>query len=150
MSMTIEKLKALKADMKKLREEMAQQAKDGFHESVKELFEQHPTLISFSWNQYTPYFNDGETCYFSAWTEDIDLQTADDMDNGFSAYQCTERDENGKRVPKKDITPFQKAGLAVLEVLEVFDGDDYEGMFGDHCEITVTRDGVEVEEYEHD
>jgi hypothetical protein len=29
-----------------------------------ELFEEFPELESFSWTQYTPYFNDGDTCEF--------------------------------------------------------------------------------------
>lgn len=28
------------------------------------IFEQAPTLKSFGWTQYTPYFNDGDTCEF--------------------------------------------------------------------------------------
>lgn len=143
-----EKLEEMREGMKKLHEEITKKAKEGFQELVRDLFEDHPTLISFGWRQYTPYFNDGDPCYFNAWTEDISLQTADDEEDDFSLYGCTERD--GDRVPKKDITPFQKAGLAVLEVLGVFDEDDYEQMFGDHCRVVVTQEGVEVEEYGHE
>jgi len=27
-----------------------------------------PTITAFGWRQYTPYFNDGETCYFNAYS----------------------------------------------------------------------------------
>jgi hypothetical protein len=39
----------------------------------------------------------------------------------------------------------------INELIDMFDDDDLEGMFGDHAEIVVFRDGrIEVEEYEHD
>jgi hypothetical protein len=31
---------------------------------AKLIFDKHPALSSFGWTQYTPYFNDGEACYF--------------------------------------------------------------------------------------
>jgi hypothetical protein len=148
MSATIDKVRELKEQMRQLREELAQKAKDGFHESIQELFENHPSLIQFSWTQYTPYFNDGDTCYFSAHTDYFNLQTAEDEEEEFSNYSLY--DGYGKDRVEKEMTPHLEAGKAILEVLAVFDSEDYEKMFGDHCRVVVTREGVETEHYEHD
>lgn len=37
-----------------------------------------PTIHSFGWHQYTPYFNDGEPCVFS--TGDVWIRTVDDVE----------------------------------------------------------------------
>jgi len=37
-------------------------SKEVFNDWCKEIFEKHPKVESFGWNQYTPYFNDGDTC----------------------------------------------------------------------------------------
>lgn len=39
---------------------------------------------------------------------------------------------------------------AVLGVLKCFNDEMLEEMFGDHVKVTVTKDGAETEEYEHD
>jgi hypothetical protein len=54
----------LKAKIANARKEMETTAKNAFTEMSAELFEQNPTLQSFSWTQYTPYFNDGDPCVF--------------------------------------------------------------------------------------
>src|SRR4051794_25138706 len=44
-----------------------------FEVGCRELFEEHAELTSFSWNQYTPFFCDGEPCTFSVWSECPDI-----------------------------------------------------------------------------
>ena len=57
--------------IKKLKEEMLEASNKIFTEMTKVIFEEHPKVKSFGWNQYTPYFNDGETCAFFANTDYI-------------------------------------------------------------------------------
>lgn len=67
----IEKIKAeLAAFEEKKRAFVAELRKD-FPTMFTELFAQAPKLKSVSWTQYTPYFNDGDTCEFSAHTDDL-------------------------------------------------------------------------------
>lgn len=40
-----------------------------FSDGCKDLFISIPEVSSFSWNQYTPYFNDGDECVFRVNTE---------------------------------------------------------------------------------
>jgi hypothetical protein len=123
---------ATKNQIKELRKNIKKQAKDFFSDASKGLFESYPELISFRWTQYTPYFNDGDPCVFSANTEYPYLNGSDD--EFFSS-----KDE-----------PLNKAGKAVIKLLKTFEDEDYEMMFGDHCQVTVTRNGIDVEEYEHE
>jgi hypothetical protein len=54
-------LKDLKAAYdRKLRDEGQAAVKDAF----KDFFDQYPEVRSVKWSQYTPYFNDGDTCHF--------------------------------------------------------------------------------------
>ena len=61
-----EQLKTTKQQLEAFREENKKRNEQFFKEAVGFLFEQHPVLTSFSWTQYTPYFNDGDECTFSA------------------------------------------------------------------------------------
>ena len=54
---TIKKLEETKL---KLREEF----KLIFKDETKELFERYDWLKEIAWSQYTPYFNDGDSCEF--------------------------------------------------------------------------------------
>ena len=146
MSKTIDEIKELKSKMKTLREELDKKSEDGFRKVVQGIFEEHPTLVQFSWTQFTPYFNDGDPCYFSSGYEEFEMSTsADDDPEYFSSWDCEKKAEKGEA-----LTAFDKAGLAIEEVLMVFDNDDYENMFGDHCRVVVTSEGIEVEGYRHD
>jgi hypothetical protein len=103
-------------------------AKTAFDEVSKSLFDEFPPLESFSWTQYAPYFNDGDECVFSANT---DYPTV----NGVEVYPHS-----------KDIAPHERA---VCDFLAAFADDDLKTLFGDHVEVTVTRDGATADEYNH-
>ena len=64
-------LKAKQEEIKKLKKEMVEASNKIFTELTKEIFVEHPKVKSFGWTQYTPYFNDGDTCYFSVHTDYI-------------------------------------------------------------------------------
>lgn len=57
--------------MKELEEKIKKQGQIMFFEVAKEIFDKYPTVRAFSWNQYTPYFNDGDECVFSVNSNDI-------------------------------------------------------------------------------
>lgn len=150
-----------------LNREIAENGKKLFKEASDEIFAAHPTLVSFAWTQYAPYFNDGEPCEFSANTSYIYLKTSEviesvdgsvedeeddedeDDETDFSKYAYTEGPYNNKTV-MANLNTRQLAGKAVLEFLENFGDDDLKIMFGDDGKVIVSRKGVEVEEYSHD
>src|SRR5271170_2714472 len=63
------KLAKLKKQQAAVEKEMANVAKAAFKEMSAGLFKANPALVSFSWAQYTPYWNDGDTCTFSSYAE---------------------------------------------------------------------------------
>ena len=125
----------MKAQMQVLREQMQKQARVYFKEGCNKLFEKHPELDGFNWTEYTPYFNDGDTCEFSANTDYPDI-IVDGVEYG----------DYGESLGDKE-HELQKS---VIKFLSIFDNDDLLNMFGDHVKVFVTRDDVKVEDYEHD
>jgi hypothetical protein len=98
-------------------------------EFLKEYFEKRPDVYGIKWTQYTPYFNDGEPCVFRL--------------GGVSAFPTKEDFENGDRYDFESYNEEPETSLSQIEdILEV--------IFGDHTEVSATRDEITTEEYEHD
>lgn len=126
-----------------------------------------PTITEFGWRQYTPYFNDGEPCTFSAhgtWVRTADDTDADEDELemwghrtlGNVTTEWAENPENGRRERTGETYEGpDRARYDRCKALEkAVEGGHFEHVlldaFGDHAEITVRRDGIEVEFYEHD
>ncbi len=149
------------SEILKLKMELFQESSKVFDDFRKEFFIQCPDIKSFSWSQYTPYFNDGDTCTFSANTDYLTVngEHIDDCDwyqeYIVTSYGTYDRDLK-KYVGRVEIPNFNynktnsdSVGI-IIEFLSKFDNDFYMTRFGDHCEITVTADGIETGDYEHD
>jgi hypothetical protein len=123
-----------------------------------------PTIVEFGWRQYTPYFNDGDPCEFSAhglWVRtktDGDDKSPDDLES--DGHQSL-----GKRPGSYDhetrqwiSRPYEGPDEArhdrVHALRNAIEGEQFEdvllGAFGDHALVTVRRDGIQVDSYEHD
>jgi len=127
-----EKLNTVNAQREKLRKEAVEATGELIKEKAKAVFAEFPKVESFSWTQYTPYFCDGETCYFGVNSYDIDINE----DPSWDAEKAS---------------LISKAGIGQLEdIIEEFDKDDMEDLFGDHVKVTISRNGIEVSEYDHD
>jgi hypothetical protein len=120
-------------------------AKKLFAEASEDLFDKHPTLESFGWTQYTPYFNDGDTCTFSANNSEPAINGEDDWDYTYGRDKYYDGKINTKYDPNK-----KKLYDDVQEMTSNFHDDDLLMMFGDHCKVTVNRSGVTIDDYEHD
>lgn len=135
-------------------EKLENEGEAAVKELFKEFFEANPRVESVKWTQYTPYFNDGDTCTFGVNEmylglnagpgeddEDAEEQDDDDYedDDGMSAWSLS-RSEN----------PEMKALGEALKGLHVIPDDVMESVFGDHVRIIATRNGFDVEEYSHD
>ena len=59
-----QKYAELRSKIAAARKTMEETAKGLFIELSAELFANNPQLVSYSWTQYTPYFNDGDECVF--------------------------------------------------------------------------------------
>lgn len=112
-----------------------------FRAQAAALFEANPKLKSFGWHQYTPYFNDGDTCEFSVnrWDVDICGLNPDETDSDEFAEETGMSQEEAKSfVPQ------------VKKFMEQFDDCDMEKAFGDHARVTIDREGITIDSYDHD
>jgi hypothetical protein len=152
--MNIEEFKQKKAE---LDAQIREHGKAALIEGFKGLFDAHPELEAVRWNQYTAYFNDGEPCTFSV--HDFHFKSA--AFNGHGAYDedAEFRDnvsdyrmnEEQKEAARPAIELFNRIELASKPLQGSALEDVYLAAFGDHSEITVTRDlEVTVDEYDHD
>jgi len=154
-------LREKQEEIRKMKKEMVEASNKIFTELTKSIFEEYPKVKSFGWSQYTPYFNDGDTCTFSANTDYIRIneEYVDDSDwvneTTITNYGTWNRDkkvyEGRKEVPNLNYDEeLSKASNEISEFLSNFDNEFFISQFGDHVEITVTAEGVSVDEYEHD
>jgi hypothetical protein len=154
-----QKLAALKEDYKKTAEAM-------FHEGVKELFKDHSNLDSFGFKAYSPYFNDGEECTFSALTDYPYINGYDDDGSSMEdRFKPREGDSNiwdkigywdysngyNNRVWVDGDPVIDAMVKDVKEFLSSFDDDVWQDLIGNHVIVRISKDGIETEHYlDHD
>ena len=154
-------LSETRTKINELKNELVQQSYDIFTDLQKEIFTKYPELESFGWSQYTPYFNDGDTCIFSANTDYIKMndEYAEDS-NWFNKnnvidwgkWNNSTRGYEG-RVEEPNNLYNKKLANAhdeIVNFLSYFDDDFYLSKFGDHAEIIITKDSLTIEDLDHD
>lgn len=164
------KIKELKAKYQAIKKEMGESGKTALKEVFSEFFEKHPEIKGISWTQYTPYFNDGDTCIFSINDPEFKLHPKcikdldEDVKKDFFEYVSEEDylsdiySTNNEQcflsviTDKKNKTDAENQLIKdAKEVLEAFSlGEIFKNTFGDHVKVIATRKGFNVEEYEHD
>lgn len=88
----MEKFKDLLKQKEEAEKHLRESGKEAFAAVAKEVFDKYGDIVgAFGWTQYTPYFNDGEPCEFSA--GDVGICTPEDWlkveegeDNDFLNY----------------------------------------------------------------
>ena len=103
-------------------------------EALKAIFEEYPQIESISWTQYTPYFNDGDSCEFSVNTWDIELNEEEDD---------TYSEEKSKIENAKEIRQLVSKFLQTI-------GDDSLEDLGEGKVVALRNGTLTVEEYDHD
>lgn len=176
---------ALLEAKKDLESEIVEKGKDLFAVASKEIFEKYGDVVQeFGWNQYTPYFNDGEPCVFGAHEayvleKGLDPEEHEDLisdarwgegtpkfseyADGYPLSKVLYRDpedgslrkwshaDNPEEIPNPNYDPkYGDPYNAIHDLRNLLDDNTLLELFGDHAEIRVTADGVEVEECSHD
>jgi hypothetical protein len=140
MSVTKQKIEDLQ---RQIENEVQQQIANVFKQFLKE----HQDVKTIMWAQYTPYFNDGDECVFRVYEftfcADVMYEYDDDPPNAFSRY--TPEEYKPQTVSNQTVADCEQ-----LENLLGGMEDALKLVFGDHCYVIVTEDGITVEEYEHD
>jgi hypothetical protein len=122
---------------------LSEEGEDAVKELFKEFFEANPKAAAVSWRQYTPYFNDGDPCYFRVGEMSLHLHADEDEeydpDYGYDSYQLSHSED----------PEMKKLGEA-FDILVDIPEEVLEYVFGDHVTVTATAEGFEVSEYNHD
>lgn len=140
-----------------------QALKEFFHDFLSDT----PEVEKIVWTQYTPYFNDGEPCVFCInkfelkpnW-ELLSLRDKQSLLEGSYTESYEEYDSyhygeaSLLRILYQDKSCFSDENKNKLryfsDEFNKIPKDIFLDMFGDHCQVTVNRDGITVEEFDHD
>ena len=98
------KLNDIQKQIAKLEKQANKESSKLISKGFKEVFKKHPELKSFSWTQYTPYFNDGDECVFNAHTDYISINDSEHEENAYEVRQFLDTLHN----PQKEINRLQK------------------------------------------
>ncbi len=125
-------LERLKAKQKEYKALLRADGETAIKALLKGWFSEHPDTYGVKWAQYTPYFNDGDTCEFGV--------------RGVYAFSSKEAfDAENMWEAGKEIY-----GQGTLEALLESAEDVLRAAFGDHAVVSATREAVTVEVYDHE
>lgn len=173
------KISEANARINELKKQVQKELQAEFSGALTELFDTYPFVKSLSFTAFQPYFNDGDTCEynvrhddctFNGYDEDGDEQESEGVDVLKLARETIYVEEpnphykptanswtnEGRKThwvqkPNPDFNPLYKEAVdAFREALAVVDDDNWMDMVGDHVKVTITRDGIETDEYDHD
>jgi hypothetical protein len=168
MSELQKKYNKLIADQRELQRQFQEQAQALFKETTTEFFNLNPGINAVKWEQMVPYFNDGDECVFSVHTPTFTNATGEDLESVmfYGEYDGDNDDiwavDNMKYVLNSGRDYYESdkrkilAGPAVdVESCDLFSSmiqsSEFEPvlqqMFGSHARVTITRDGIDAEEY---
>ena len=166
---TIEQeIDALNTERKELQEKYQSKMQEHLKKLTKTFFEQNPQVTAIIWTQYTPYFNDGDTCEFGRndFTvtncplnelhdvsygeyegENEDVFVVENFDWLFNPRNTYSKEEREK-VKKAEVNTDSVKKF--INILESIDDDVYLETFGDHVKVIATAEGFSVDDYSHD
>jgi len=118
---------------------------------------------NFGWTQYTPYFNDGDPCIFHVYELRANPVGAD-LDEDFDI--CRDGVEYDGRWGERPYLDYgsgrpgaytgdhETAYNALIALDKEIQSGAFDNVlleaFGDHAEVTITKDRIVVEQYDHD
>lgn len=133
----------LSSKRRAIEEEARKQAQEILAPGLKQFLHDHPDVEAIRWEQYTPYFNDGEECVFGVGELHYKLVGAEEDDEEFECLSTYGKPEGFDQQPWFIALSELEAALSGSE-------DELKAAFGDHVRVIVTKEGVDVEEYSHD
>jgi hypothetical protein len=135
-----ERLLQLSKDIQEKKNEYRGLAKVLLEAELRKIFDDHPAVNSFSWKQYTTYFNDGDTCYFNVYSDEWGIEI---NDRDYDAPP----EENNPLSTKE----YMQVSKKISTVVNAIEEEALKDIYGDHVQVYVTRHAVEQHDYtEHD
>lgn len=159
-----EKIESLLKELREFQAETQQKLQKSLKELFSEFWVNNPDIKTVVWTQYTPYFNDGDPCVFSVNDPvftNFRLEDSDDINVRkvlWGDYEDKEKNHVCVRswIVEKYIEHFKlNANADSIKSLSSFlcadvISDVMENTFGSDSLVIATREGFEVQEYEHD
>lgn len=158
----IEEQRALKAKFQT-------EAQAMFKDTMKEFFDKNPGITALKWTQYTPYFNDGDPCEFRVNDVYYTNAPADELENVNAWGEYEGEDESvwvasnikhtlSSKYYEEEAAKILAAGGVDEDSCNLIDKmisssemeEIMEEMFGDHVQVTATREGFDITEHSHD
>lgn len=162
---------ALIAEQRALKAKFQTEAQAMFKETMKEFFDKNFGITALKWSQYTPYFNDGDPCVFRVNEVVFTNASPEELENVTAWGDYDGEDENvwatngisyifnsNSEYHMNEAAKIRAAGGVDEDSCDLIDKmiqssemeEIMQEMFGDHVVITATRDGFDVDDYEHD
>jgi hypothetical protein len=144
----VKKIKVLKAELRKT---SASVSSGDFKVASLKLFNAHPEIEGVYWTQYTPHFNDEESCHFSTGSPLIKF-TTEALAKHYLEYPDPEYPEGYCYISFTAATEQSALAKDVIEFSTWVERNDdlLLALFGDHVQVTITREGIVVDDYQHD
>lgn len=120
----MKKIEELKNKIEELKTQTKEVCEEYFAEFAKEFFVNYNDIKSFSWTQYIPYFNDGDTCTFKIGN----IYITTDKDETFSLWEGSENE-----YADEVISYIEEELNDMLRFLET--------TYGEHAEIEIKKSG---------
>ena len=149
------KVKEFSAEQKKMQDQIAEEFKRFLADEIKTIFDGN--LQTLRWTQYTPYFNDGDPCEFRVCelnaVSKVDGEVEDYYDHT-APWESKKGEWYGLKTDDGETRFTIDEAKAINSFDDLIQSNELEPimkqMFGDHCEVIITVDGVTTEEYDHD
>lgn len=136
----------------KLRQKMTEEMSNAFSEMMAEVFKAHPEVKTIYWQQYIPYFNDGDECTFSMNEIHFSPAEAKLIDGPHFGDACEDETLGDFQVSTyyKDERVNEEFRAAMTSVTKFLNGieDHLQATYGSNAFIKITADGVFYEEME--
>lgn len=168
MSKMQEEFDKLLVEREELNKRFQAKAQELFKETTKEFFHKNPGITAIIWTQYTPYFNDGESCVFSVGDPYFTNANEEQMDD-ITSYGEYEGEDEGVwsesdwifssdsdycRTKREEMDLTKVDGRSISKFSSMIQSsemeDVMEAMFGDHVRVVATREGFDVQDHDHD
>jgi len=151
-------------EFKRLKKELSDKLKTNFKKITKELFEEYPDLKYITWQQYAPYFNDGDACEFNVYQPTFIFanEEGDEIDEDENYEVSRVFNEHG--IDDEEISKHHAVEMwgndtkkypSLLKFSKLITNgeteDLFKEMFGENHTILIHRDGtIDTTEAEHD
>lgn len=151
MSDVVDKIKKELDEFNAKKVKLVEELRTEFPNILKPLFEKSKLIESIGWTQYTPYFNDGNSCEFGV--NEVSFINGEDLYDIEWYDWRVQYEKYHAELTKEGNTNFEECKIIeeFKSLLDTIPNDFYEDLFGDHVQVTIHKDGrIDVEEYDHD